>query len=196
MAKEVRHFTTDIPASEENKRTNTQLPLFSVSSPLKRPDEAVTPYTIPVYRVALIRESFVQAPSERVRSARDAEAIVRQHLADVDREHFVVLLLNRKNVVIGVNTVSVGSLTASVVSPREVFKAAILGNAAAIICAHNHPSGDPQPSTEDKVLTARLVQGGELLGIGVLDHIIIGDGTEAYCSFADNNLLGEKRRIS
>ena len=175
---------------ERPHSTDTQLPLFSVSSPLERPDEAVTPYTITVYRVSLVRESFVQAPSDRVRSARDAEAIVRQHLADVDREHFMVLLLNRKNVVIGVNTVSVGSLTASVVSPREVFKAAILGNAAAIICAHNHPSGDPQPSAEDKVLTARLVQGGELLGIGVLDHIIIGDGTEAYFSFADNGLLG------
>ena len=156
----------------------------------------MTSYAITVYRVSLVRESFVQVPSDRVRSAQDAEAIVRQHLADVDREHFVVLLLNRKNVVIGVNTVSVGSLTASVVSPREVFKAAILANAAAIICAHNHPSGDPQPSTEDKVLTARLVQGGELLGIGVLDHIIIGDGTEASFSFADNDLLGEERRIS
>ena len=126
---------------DRSKRLDSQLSLFSVSSPLKRPDEAVIRYTIPVCRVALIRESSIQAPSGRVRTARDAEAIVRQHLADVDREHFVVLLLNRKNVVIGVNTVSVGSLTASVVSPREVFKAAILANAAAIICAHNHPSG-------------------------------------------------------
>jgi DNA repair protein RadC len=100
-----------------------------------------------------------------------------------------VLLLNQKNRVVGVNTVSIGSLTASVVHPREVFKPAILSNAAAIILAHNHPSGQPQPSQEDRVLTVRLVAAGKLLGISVLDHVIIGDGTSAYFSFADEGLL-------
>ena len=106
----------------------------------------------------------------------------------MDREHFVVLLLNQKNRVIGVHTVSVGSLTASVVHPRETFKAAILANAAAIICGHNHPSGDCQPSKEDRAITARLVEGGKLLGIAVLDHVIIGDENK-YFSFADEGLL-------
>jgi DNA repair protein RadC len=101
----------------------------------------------------------------------------------------VVLLLSPKNNVIGVNTVSVGSLTASVVHPRECFKPAILSNAAAIILAHNHPSGQPRPSQEDRVLTVRLVAAGKLLGISVLDHVIIGDGTSAYFSFADEGLL-------
>jgi DNA repair protein RadC len=99
-------------------------------------------------------------------------------------------MVNRKNEVIGINTVSVGSLSASIVSPREVFKPAILANAAALICAHNHPSGAPTPSAEDRALTERLSQAGKLLDIQVLDHIIIGDGTTAYYSFADTGTLG------
>jgi len=85
--------------------------------------------------------------------------------------------------------VSIGSLSASVVHPREVFKPAILSNAANILIAHNHPSGQPQPSQEDRVLTVRLVAAGKLLGISALDHVIIGDGTSSYFSFADEGLL-------
>src|SRR5262249_29648751 len=87
--------------------------------------------------------------------------------------------------VIGINTVSIGSLTASVVHPRECSKPAILSNAAALICCHNHPSGVPQPSQEDRALTKRLVDAGKILGINVLDHIIVGDGSATYFSFAD-----------
>jgi len=83
--------------------------------------------------------------------------------------------LDGKNQVLGFNVVSIGSLTAALVHAREVFKPAILGNAAAIILVHNHPSGDPEPSAEDQALTARLKQAGELLGIRVLDHVVIGD---------------------
>ena len=86
----------------------------------------------------------------------------------------MVILLDRKNAPIGLNTVSIGSLTASVVHMREVFKPAILANAAAILCGHNHPSGDPTPSREDRALTQRLVEAGKLLGIAVLDHIVLG----------------------
>jgi len=100
----------------------------------------------------------------------------------------VILLLDQKNQVIGINTVSMGSLTASVVHPRECFKPAILCNAVSLICGHNHPSGDCQPSREDRALTTRLVEAGKLLGIAVLDHIIIG-GEERYFSFADEGLL-------
>jgi DNA repair protein RadC len=89
----------------------------------------------------------------------------------------------------GINTVSVGSLTASVVHPREVFKAAILSNAAALLGCHNHPSGAPQPSREDRALTTRLVDAGKLMGIALLDHIILGDGNETYYSFADEGVL-------
>jgi DNA repair protein RadC len=79
-------------------------------------------------------------------------------------------------------------LTASIVHPREVYKAAILANAAAILCGHNHPSGDPQPSQEDRAITLRLAEAGKLLGINVVDHIIIGS-TGKYFSFADEGLL-------
>jgi DNA repair protein RadC len=95
--------------------------------------------------------------------------------AGADREEFVVVLLDAKHRPIGVNTVSIGSLTASIVHPREVFKPAIAGSSAALLLAHNHPSGDPAPSAEDVELTKRLREAGELLGIRVVDHVILGD---------------------
>jgi DNA repair protein RadC len=144
-------------------------------------------YAIPVYRVCLVREGNVQTERPQLRGSEVAAAVLRTYLAHVDREHFVVLMLDRKNRLIGVNTVSIGSLTASIVNPREVYKPAILANAAAVILGHNHPSGDPQPSQEDRAITQRLVEAGTLLGIQVLDHIIIGE--QAYVSFADARLL-------
>ena len=146
--------------------------------------------SVSIYRVTLVRESSIPIHDQRLRNSADSERLIRTYLRGVDREHFVVLLVNRKNEVIGINTVSVGSLSASIVSPREVFKPAILANAAALICAHNHPSGDPKPSAEDRAITERLYDAGKLLDIQVLDHIIIGDGTTAYYSFADTGTLG------
>jgi DNA repair protein RadC len=170
------------------RSSGSQLPLFGSEGPERDPPDAV-PYDVAIYRVALVRESSVQLPATELRDSRAVAAFVCERLEGADREHFIVILLNRKNGVIGINTVSMGSLTASVVHPREVFKPAILANAAAMICAHNHPSGDPFPSNEDRTLTARLVQGGKLLGIDVLDHVIVGDGTERYFSFADAGCL-------
>ena len=154
-------------------------------------DEAghIRPYRVPIYRVTLVRESRLPHTQPQIRSARDAAVLFRQHLGNVDREFFMVAMLDQKNKVIGINTVSMGSLTASVVHPRECFKPAILSNAAALLCCHNHPSGAPQPSQEDRSLTKRLVDAGKLLGINVLDHIILGDGSETYYSFADEGLL-------
>jgi DNA repair protein RadC len=108
-------------------------------------------------------------------------------LRDLRREVFKIVLLDAKHTVIRDATVSEGSLTLSIVHPREVFSLAIREAAAAVIFLHNHPSGDPQPSTEDRELTRRLVAAGELLGIQVLDHVIIGDGL--YISFADQGWL-------
>ena len=144
---------------------------------------------IPIYKVTLVREGRVPCYNNQIRSAVDAATLLHTYLADVDREHFVIVLLDQKNRIIGINTVSVGSLTASIVHPRECFKPAILSNAAAIILGHNHPSSDCQPSREDRSITMRLVECGKLLGISVLDHIIIGDGTSKYFSFADEGLL-------
>src|SRR5207245_2331486 len=101
-------------------------------------------------------------------------------LTMLDREAFVALHLDYKNRLDGLHVVSIGSLSASLVHPREVFKAAILSNAAAIIVVHNHPSGDPTPSREDREITARLKLSGETLGIPLLDHVIVA--TEGYRS--------------
>ena len=111
------------------------------------------------------------------------------HTAYRDRrkEHFLALLLDGKNRVVRELQVSEGSLNQSIVHPREVFNAAVRDSAAAVIVVHNHPSGDPAPSREDREITRRLKEGGDLLGIRVLDHIIIGDGR--YFSFADQGLL-------
>ena len=144
--------------------------------------------SIPIYRVTLVREGKMPTYESRIRSSANAHTVLQEYLDGVDREHFVVMLLDQKNQVIGLHTVSIGSLTASIVAPREVFKVAILANCASILLAHNHPSGDCQPSKEDRAITARLVEAGKLLGISVLDHLIIS-GTGKYLSFADEGLL-------
>jgi DNA repair protein RadC len=108
-----------------------------------------------------------------VRGPDDAVALVGKRLRAETREHFLALLLNARHECVAVETVSIGSLNASIVHPREVFRPAVLAASASIIVVHNHPSGDPEPSEEDIAITRRLVQVGELLGIGVLDHIII-----------------------
>lgn len=106
---------------------------------------------------------------------------------DADKEHFVMLALNNKNRVIGFKVVSTGSLTASIVHPREVFRAAIFLDAVSIIVVHNHPSGDPAPSREDIDITARLKAGAELLGLRLFDHVVLGDGR--FFSFNDRGML-------
>jgi DNA repair protein RadC len=100
------------------------------------------------------------------------------------KEQFVVILLNNKNKVIGTEVVSEGSLSSSIVHPREVYAPAILHHAAAIMVAHNHPSGDPKPSIEDEEVTRQLLCSGKVLGIPMIDHVIIGDGN--YYSFLEN----------
>ncbi|WP_141334305.1 DNA repair protein RadC [Paenibacillus sp. tmac-D7] len=110
-----------------------------------------------------------------IRSPQDAAAILTEDMRYLQKEHFVCLFLNTKNHVIGQETLSMGSLNASIVHPREVFRAAIKRSSASIVCAHNHPSGDPTPSPEDIQMTKRLVEAGDIVGIEVLDHLIIGD---------------------
>jgi len=108
-------------------------------------------------------------------------------LRDLRHEVFKVILLDAKHCIIRDTTVSKGSLTLSIVHPREVFNLAVRESAAAVIFLHNHPSGDPFPSDEDRTLTKRLVEAGNILGIRVLDHLIIGDGK--YVSFADQGWM-------
>jgi len=103
------------------------------------------------------------------------------------KEHFRIILLNTKNQLISVEDISVGSLSTTIVHPREIFHYPVKKSAAAIILAHNHPSGDPTPSREDLEITERLVEAGELLGITVLDHVIIGEGR--HISFKEEGLI-------
>ncbi|CAM3318835.1 RadC family protein [Paenibacillus lupini] len=111
-----------------------------------------------------------------VRKPQDAANYVMEELRYLKKEHFICLFLNTKNHIIARETLSIGTLNASLVHPREVFRAAVKAGSASIICVHNHPSGDPMPSPEDIALTKRLVEAGELMGIEVLDHLVIGDG--------------------
>jgi len=145
-------------------------------------------YAVPRYRVTLVRNKRAVPPSSSLTTSVAAAAILGPLFAGLDREQFLVCGLDAKHAIIGVNIVSIGSLTLAIVHPREVFKPLILMNAAAWICAHNNPSDDPAPSEEDRQLTIRLKQGADLLGIPLLDHLVLAD---APCySFAGHGWPG------
>ena len=141
------------------------------------------------YKLKIVKEDselyevpVINSPTEVYQAAKQLLA-----LHEEPEEHFCILCLNTKNKIVGVHTISIGSLNASIVHPREVFKAAMLNNASGIICLHNHPSGDPEPSREDIESTRRLVKAGEIMGIKVLDHVIIGE--QSYSSMKEKCLM-------
>lgn len=136
------------------------------------------PAIVDVLTVRVVREGRQSVESRTIHSPGTAAAILSDYLEGADREHFVALLLDTKHRVIGIHTVSIGSVNETVVHPRETFKAAIILSAAAVLLAHCHPSGDTTPSPEDIACTCRLVEAGRILGIEVIDHIIIGNGWE------------------
>ena len=139
-------------------------------------------------RLIKVKESTMQyAGSRQIRCAEDAAQLLWKYIGDADREIFVIMVLSTKHYVNCIHTASIGSLDASIVHPREVFKVAILGNASAIIAGHNHPSGDPTPSPEDEAVTTRLIAAGKILGIDVLDHIVLGD--EKFVSLKERGLM-------
>jgi DNA repair protein RadC len=137
---------------------------------------------IPVYHIELVRDRQIKVePRHAVHSSDDVVAILQDELLSADREKLICLMLNAKNVVIGMEIVSVGTLTSSMAHPREIYKSAILKNAASIILSHCHPSGDPTPSRDDIQMTERVAKAGEILGIRLLDHVIIGEqGTFSF----------------
>lgn len=124
---------------------------------------------------------------KRVESSDDVYAIVGPHLRNLGREVFKLLLLTSRNTLIHEKTLFEGSLTESLVSPREIIKEAVNRSAAAVVFVHNHPSGNPQPSDEDKRVTRQLQTACEVVGVTVLDHIIVG--SNGYYSFADSGLI-------
>lgn len=162
---------------------------------------------IPQYALRLHKVGELDFPDEHLTTSAQVYGLLRDRFADLDREVFAILCLNAKHVVAAYHEISVGTLTASLVHPREVFKMpvaaeasetygdevaetfrkALLGSAAAIILVHNHPSGDPVPSAEDRQITTRLRDAGTLIGIRVLDHVIVA--RDRYFSFTDSGLL-------
>lgn len=122
-----------------------------------------------------------------IRSPEDGADYVMEEMRSLKQEHLVVLFLNTKNQVIHRKTIFVGSLNASIVHPREIYREAVKRSAASIVCAHNHPSGDPSPSQEDIHVTRRLVEAGKIMGIELLDHLVIGN--RKYTSLKEKGYL-------
>jgi DNA repair protein RadC len=135
--------------------------------------------------VQLLRDSCIRK-GPQINNPEDIFNLVR-YLSNKDRECFVSVHLDARNHVIGIEEVAIGSLNASIVHPREVFKSAILNNAASIILAHNHPSGDHKPSEDDIEITKRLENAGKIIGIKIADHVVIGNSN--FLSFRREGLL-------
>ena len=122
-----------------------------------------------------------------IRGPEDLFKLLRPRIGRADREHFIAVLLSTRNAVIGIETISVGSLNASIVHPREVFKPAIVHSASAIALAHNHPSGNAEPSNEDIAITRRMLEAGQLLGIELVDHVVVA--RRSFTSLKERKLL-------
>ena len=143
---------------------------------------------IPMVQTRLVQEVPFRVDDRcQVRSPADAAKLLFDYFANRDREEFLVLMLDTRGTVTAIHVASVGGLAASIVEPRQVFKTAVLCNAAAIVLAHNHPSGNPEPSREDIAVTKQLSDAGKLLGVPVQDHVIIcGRG---FTSLAERGLV-------
>ena len=133
-------------------------------------------YRLPRYRVTLVREGSVSNNNNHIRTPEDVVNILSADYDAAVVEMAQMLALDTKNKIIGIFVISTGSLNASIIHPRDIFQRAILSNAASVILVHNHPSGDPTPSSEDIELTNILVQVGKMMDLPILDHVVIGDG--------------------
>lgn len=150
-------------------------------------------YELDVVQIRLVKEApwYSEAP---VTNCDEIAKLMIKEFEDYDREVLCILNLATDGKIINANVVSVGTINATLVSPREIFKSSILSNAASIIAVHNHPSGNVKPSKTDKLETQRLREAGELLDIELLDHIIIGGRDDNYFSFRTENMLGTDYR--
>jgi DNA repair protein RadC len=137
------------------------------------------------------RRAITMTREREIRTARspgDVAALMIPEMRELDREHFKAILLNTKNGILRIVTIAVGSLNAALVHPRELFKAAVAASAAGVILVHNHPTGNPEPSTEDRELTGRFARCGDLLGIELVDHIVIGGAR--WVSMRERGIIG------
>lgn len=143
-----------------------------------------------IYVVKEVVRRIMEAPATpplQIHGPEDVFRFLMPRFLHEQKEHFALVLLNTKNFIIATPTVSIGSLTASVVHPREIFAEAVVYHAASVILVHNHPSGDPSPSREDIAVTARLVKAGKIMDIPILDHVIIGE--HSFSSLKEKNLM-------
>jgi len=141
-----------------------------------------------IISLKVVKESSVLYEGRKMSTPMEARKLLMPFFDGMDREKFLVIYLNVKNEPNAIHTVSIGCLNSSIVHPREVYKGALMSNAASVIFAHNHPSGNPEPSQNDKNMTERLVKAGEILGITTIDHLIIG-GDGEYFSFKEHDLI-------
>lgn len=152
-------------------------------------DKTETPAKrIQILSLKLVREGSILYQTRRISSPKDAVGIGQQFLEDADREQVIVCCLDTKNQPLSISVVSMGILNSSLIHPREIFKTAILTNAASLILYHNHPSGETEPSKEDINITKRIKEAGVLMGIELIDHIIIGSEGR-YLSLKEEGLL-------
>lgn len=142
---------------------------------------------IGIVHLEMVKEKRSLCGMERFRNASEAASIVRPLFNRADREMMIVMSLDAKLIPIAVEVVAVGGIDSCMVDVRNIFKHAVISNASNIICFHNHPSGMPEPSADDRVITKRMKNAGSLLGISLLDHIVIGD--DNYYSLAENKEL-------
>ncbi|KPU42249.1 hypothetical protein OXPF_40330 [Oxobacter pfennigii] len=132
-------------------------------------------------------KSFKDMDPIYIKTPEDAADLVMEDMRYLKKEFLKIILLNTKNMVINVKSISIGSLNSSIVHPREIFVEAIKASSASVIICHNHPSGDPSPSQEDINITRRVFEAGKIIGIELVDHIIIGDGK--YISLKEKNII-------
>ena len=157
-----------------------ELPLLGITKVQKLKLEAF-------FNMAIRFSKESRGNKAKITSPETVSNLLMDEMKFLQKEEFRVVFLDTKNQVTKIETISVGTLNASIVHPRDVFKSALLNSANAIILTHNHPSGDPTPSNEDINITNRLIDAGNLIGIKVLDHIILGDNR--YISFKEKNLI-------
>lgn len=171
-------------------KTKSETQIFNILKPGSKRNIAYT------YRIKMVRDKAVPY-DEQIKKAEPAAQLVCDVISSCgqnDREQFVIIMLNGKNAVVGINVVSTGSISSTPVCIREVFKPAILASARAIIISHNHPSGSLKPSKEDLLITGHIATVGELFSITLLDHLIVDTDTGDYYSFSDQALMDDIRR--
>ena len=176
------------------KQTFTRsIPNTSQQELFRTPPDQPAGKSISVYRVCLVKDATVSFGQEAfVNNSRQAHALIQNLILNrgqPDREQFVVAMLNAKNKIIGLNIVSVGILSSTLVSPREVLKPAILANSSAMILCHNHPSCDLNPSPDDLEVTRKIIKAADIIGILVHEHLIINLENERFFSFADEGII-------